>query len=212
MLIESRWLGTVEYQESLHIQTQAAEATRWNALGTVLGLEHPEVITLGIRGTESDILTQGTVPVVRVPRGGQATFHNPGQLVIYPICPLRNWQIGVKEWVDLLLTSTKMTLLKCNIIVEVENNGLISKNGKICSLGLNIKNGVSTHGLALNVSNDLMGFSHIQACGVRGQLMDRVVNHFKSTPKELFELWVSDFEGILRTKIGPSLTSEGLQI
>jgi lipoate-protein ligase B len=212
MRYECRWLGTVEYDVATKLQETLAERMRESHQGVILGLEHPEVITLGIRGGQSDILVHSDIPICRADRGGQATYHNPGQLVIYPVCPIRNWRIGAREWVENLLQITRQTLEKCNIIVVAQNNGLFTKSGKIASIGLNLKGGVSTHGIAINVSNSLAGFSLNSACGVQKQPMDRVVETHKITPEELFVLWNDEFSKVFQANDHGFLTSEAHQI
>jgi len=202
----ARWLGRLEYEKALAMQLNLREQVRETGIGVILGLEHPDVITLGVRGKEADILHRGDTPVVNTSRGGQATFHNPGQLVIYPICPIQAWGIGVRDWVDLLMKATQKTLKKCNIIVINQNNGLHTKNGKIASVGINIKKGISAHGIAVNISNNLAGFELIKACGIDRQPMDRVENFFNITTNVFFEAWCADFEALLKAKTEGFLT------
>lgn len=209
---ETRWLGTVEYAVATKLQETLAERVRNSLGGVILGLEHPEVITLGLRGQPSDILVPSDIPVYQADRGGQATYHNPGQLVIYPICPIRNWKLGARNWVETLTQVTRLTLEKCNIIVVSQNNGLYTKSGKIASIGLNLKGGVSTHGIAINVCNDLSGFSLISACGVQKQPMDRMAESCEVTPERLFALWCEHFSAVFTAKGDSFLTSEGVQI
>lgn len=188
------WLGEVNYRDALKIQQSFLSAEKENELPVVLGLEHPQVITLGVRGSTEDVLT-AKIPVVQTERGGQATLHNPGQLVIYPLFPIKKMSLGVRNFVDEMLEITSQTLKKCNITITKKENGLFTKNGKICSAGFNIKGGKSSHGLAINVSNNLQDFANIKACGIAGAPMDKV-SHYQQqlTPEDLFKLWSQEFE------------------
>jgi len=212
MIYETRWLGTVEYSEAEKTQADCIQYAKDSGHGTVLGLEHKEVITLGLRGKDSDILFNTDIPIYKASRGGQATYHNPGQLVIYPVCPIKTWNLGARNWVETLTEITRKTLEECNIIVINTTNGLFTKSGKIASLGFNLKGGVSSHGIAINVSNELDGFSKISACGVRNQPMDRVADTYFITPERVFSLWCAHFDDVFLTMKDASLTYQALQI
>jgi lipoyl(octanoyl) transferase len=208
-LWRKQWLGEVPYLEALEHQKTLRGTVRDQQRGIVLGLEHPRVITLGFRmGKATSIPRQGAIQVVKTDRGGQATLHNPGQLVIYPILPLRAWDISVREYVQLLLKTTENFCIKCNIIIEHTNKGVYSKVGKIASVGINVKQGTSIHGVSINISNDLRDFSLISPCGVTGQAMDRVADYQKITVFEAFEMWCSEFERLLPGSKRASLTSQ----
>lgn len=182
--LRSQWLGLVPYNEGLQLQDTFASSVRGDSQkAIVLGLEHPPVITLGIRGhrqtdiasSEATLIERG-IPVFRIQRGGQATFHSPGQLVIYPILPLREWRLGVRHLVNILTEATQACLLQRGISTQsgqVEP-GLYTERGKIAFFGLKIDRGVSSHGLAINVSNDLALFQCIRSCGTPDQPMDSV--------------------------------------
>lgn len=210
-IAEQVWLGTMDYVEALELQNNYVERERLRPRGVLLGLEHPEVITLGIRGGSVDVVDPRGTPVVTTNRGGQATLHSPGQLVIYPIWPIRHWGLGAREWVNLLSKVTAQSLKKCNIIVVSQNNGLFTEKGKIASVGLNLKKGVSSHGIAINISNDLEKFSKIRACGVAQQPMDRVSDTILIAPSVFFELWCKEFRSLWGQTEDTVLTGEGLR-
>lgn len=156
----------------------------------ILGLEHPFVITLGRRAKE---VPAG--PVIRVERGGEATLHSPGQLVIYPIVKIRG-RIQVREWVELLQQVTARSLLAVGLETSAgPHAGLWTSKGKIASMGLRITDGVSTHGLAINVCNDLSLFNRISPCGMKpGSAMDSLASQDISMGTEaLFQLWCEEF-------------------
>jgi lipoyl(octanoyl) transferase len=208
-LWHKQWLEKVPYLEALKYQQKLRETVREQQRGVVLGLEHPRVITLGFRmGKSSSHVSNAPIPIVKTDRGGQATLHNPGQLVVYPILPLRDWDISVREYVQLLLKTTENFCINCNITIVNTNKGVFSKIGKIASVGINIKQGTSIHGVAINISNDLRDFSLISPCGVSGQVMDRVGNYQKITLLDAFEMWCSEFERLLPGSKRVSLTSQ----
>jgi lipoyl(octanoyl) transferase len=201
--ISLNWLGRREYCETWQLQKDYSSRAQAHQEAFLIGVEHPLVITQGrrLKQQEPTIPFASSIPIVQTDRGGMATIHNPGQLVIYPIVPLRALDFGVREWVEFLLTVTQQTLLKCNIIIIHKNNGLFTKNGKIASLGIAIHKGISTHGLAINVSNDLDVFSLISACGVTNQPMDRVCDtQVDMDVHALFLLWCETFSKMLKNR------------
>jgi lipoate-protein ligase B len=164
----------------------------------VLGQEHFDVLTLGYRAEkENEILTLTYLPVIRASRGGLATIHSRGQLVIYPIMHLKHWQIGVRDYVCLLLKTTQdvLKIHEIESFFDDRSVGLYTDKGKIAFCGIQIKNGVSLHGISLNVSNDLSLFKCIVPCGAREQSLDSMAAHLSATPelKKLFTLWVNSF-------------------
>lgn len=166
-----------------------------------MGLEHPAVITLGRRMKSDDIITASEVPVIYSTRGGLATIHSEGQLVIYPIMNLKNEGWGVKDFVGHLLKVTQITLAQYGIesFIDDKNVGLYTSQGKIAFCGLEIKEGISQHGISINISNDLRLFSQIVSCGISALKTDRVLNHISDiTLRDFFEKWMTCFIG--RTK------------
>ena len=165
-----------------------------------MGLEHPPVVTLGVRGGPQDLLfssayfaNQG-IECVTTDRGGEATFHNPGQLVIYPILHLKELGLSARTYVELLQNVTMRALESLGIASHKLRNepGVFTARGKIASVGVRIANGVSRHGVAINVCNDLNGFSLIRVCGKAQQSMDRVANYGSFTgfsSEQLFGIW-----------------------
>ena len=189
--IEFRYLGLMDYLEAYDLQLRLHKLIQENTKNAIiLGLEHRAVLTLGYRSQELNEVVNGAteLPVVRTQRGGLATIHSEGQLVIYPILNLREQGFGVRDLVQLLLQTTQ----ECLSFFQIESFqddgqvGLYTANGKIAFCGLQIKNGISLHGLSLNISNDLSLFSQIMACGVKQQKMDAVVLHNKEITLEFF--------------------------
>jgi lipoyl(octanoyl) transferase len=133
-------------------------------------LEHPPVFTLGRNGKQEHIHHPGNIPVIRVDRGGQVTYHGPGQLVAYCLLDLRRRQLGVQSLVH-ALEQTVIDLLAGHGIVGERRHkapGVYVENRKVAALGLRVRRGCSFHGLALNVDMDLAPFARIDPCGFEG--------------------------------------------
>lgn len=133
-------------------------------------LQHPPLFTQGLNGKAEHLLTTGAIPVVATDRGGQVTYHGPGQLVAYPLIDLTRKKIGVKEFVRQLEQALIDLLADYQITAERRENapGVYVNGAKIASLGLRIKQGRSYHGLSLNVAMDLAPFKRIVPCGLSG--------------------------------------------
>lgn len=169
------YLGETEYANAWEIQKrmhhQVAEGLLPNLL---LLLEHPHVYTLGRRGKSSDILASPEklsylgAEVHYVDRGGEVTYHGPGQLVVYPIVNLRTWPGGPLKYIRTLETTITATLAKFGINAQTSEKptGVWVGEAKISSIGVKISRGVTMHGLSLNVSPDLSYFDHIVPCGM----------------------------------------------
>ncbi|MCE3010187.1 MAG: lipoyl(octanoyl) transferase LipB [Proteobacteria bacterium] len=193
----------MSFGDGLACQERAVEFVRSSegSKGLVLGLEHPAVITLGKRGTSEDVYQRDSrVPVVQVDRGGQATLHHPGQLVIYPILNFQNMGFQPRTWVEFLLRVTQGTLEKLGVATEHSDGaGLETKRGKIAFLGVRLRQGMSTHGLSINCCNDLQQFQWIRPCGVQGRALDKLENWaIKHSPEDVFKLWVEEFSLLTR--------------
>ncbi len=173
--IQWAFLGRMDYTEAWDLQRDLAEArTRGEIPNTLLLLEHPPTYTLGRRGGDSDLLLpaedlelQGAA-VIDVDRGGQATFHGPGQLVAYPILDLKEWGRGPLHYVRTLESVLIGVLQEFGVrAMRIDKlTGVWVGDKKIAAIGLKISRGVTTHGFALNVSPDLAWFQHIVPCGV----------------------------------------------
>lgn len=195
--VDSKYLGLVNYEAALETQYKYHKlAVNDNKL-MILGLEHPAVITLGYRADLNQSIVTGTVPTVKIERGGLATLHSEGQLVIYPIINLKKNNLGVRDFVSILLDCTKQLLLEHGIECSCSPDaavGLFTPAGKIAFCGIQVKNGTSLHGISLNVSNDLHLFDNIVSCGVARQNMDSLKLHGKTVGLEpLFNRWCEIF-------------------
>src|SRR5262249_14955842 len=130
-------------------------------------LEHPPVFTLGMNASRTHVLTPGDIPVVQVDRGGQVTYHGPGQLVVYPLVDLRRAQLGVRAMVTALEQSVVELAQKFGIAAETRRGapGVYVAGKKLGSVGIRVRRQCSYHGLAVNVNLDLEPFGRINPCG-----------------------------------------------
>lgn len=132
-------------------------------------IEHYPVYTLGQAGKWEHILNPGNIPIEKTDRGGQVTYHGPGQLVVYPLLNLRRLNMGVRELVSLLENTLIHLLATYGISAEAKKEapGVYVNSAKIASIGLRIRRGYCYHGLAFNISMDLRPFAGINPCGMR---------------------------------------------
>ncbi len=139
-------------------------------------VEHPPVFTQGQAGKAEHVLAAGDIPVIQSDRGGQVTYHGPGQQVMYVLINLKRRKIGVRELVTLLENTVINTLAQLGIVADARPDapGVYVDGKKICSLGLRIRKGCSFHGLALNIDMDLAPFMRINPCGYAGMEMTQV--------------------------------------
>ena len=167
-------LGTVEYAEAWRLQLALVEAIKSGiASNTLLLVQHPHVYTLGRRGDRNDVflgdaeLEARGIALHEVDRGGQVTYHGPGQLVAYPVVNLRSWG-GPVRYVRALERAMLATLDQFGITGDLKEGctGVWVKGEKIGAIGVKISGGVAYHGLALNVSTDLGYFADIVPCGI----------------------------------------------
>ena len=139
-------------------------------------VQHPPVFTQGQAGKAEHLLRPGDIPVLKVDRGGQVTYHGPGQLVVYTLIDLKRAGLNVRELVCAIELSLKALLARYGIVAETRDKapGVYVGAAKIASLGLRIRRGRSYHGLALNVDVDLEPFQRINPCGYQGLQMTRL--------------------------------------
>jgi lipoate-protein ligase B len=171
-------LPAIEYREAWDLQSSIVSARKDGIINTdiVLLLEHPPVFTLGRRGGEENLIVSGAfleesgIPVVQVERGGDITFHGPGQLVVYPIVDLKKARLSVVGYVTALEEIMIRTAGDWGIMAERNsiNRGIWVGNNKLGSVGIAIRRGVSFHGFAFNVNLSLKHFNWINPCGLQG--------------------------------------------
>ncbi len=163
-------LGLVDYQSTCEAM-QALTASRDELAPDELWfVEHSPVFTQGLNGKDEHILNPGNIPVIRTDRGGQVTYHGPGQLIAYTLFDLKRLNIGVREMVsrmeNSIITMLEQLAIKANSRADAP--GVYVDGRKIASLGLRVKQGACYHGLSLNISMDLTPFSSINPCGFEG--------------------------------------------
>ena len=141
-----------------------------NTIDELWVVEHPPVFTLGRNGKQKHILNSGNIPIIPIDRGGQVTFHGPGQLVIYLLLNLKQRKLGVRELVTDIEDSIVDFLAGYQVVAnsDAKAPGVYVDGKKIAALGLRISQGCSTHGLSLNVDMDLSDFTRINPCGYEG--------------------------------------------
>lgn len=147
-------------------------------------VEHPPVFTQGQAGKPEHLLLPGDIPVVQTDRGGQVTYHGPGQLVAYPLLDLRRLKLGVRDLVT-LLEETLVSLLSgygIDAYAKRDAPGVYVDEAKIASLGLRVRRGSCFHGLALNVAMDLQPFERINPCGYQGLAMTQMADLMAAAP------------------------------
>ncbi|WP_435014910.1 lipoyl(octanoyl) transferase LipB [Xanthomonas arboricola] len=141
-------------------------------------LEHAPVFTLGQAGKPEHVLAPGEIPVLQVDRGGQVTYHGPGQLVVYPLLDLRRLKIGVRDYVCKIEQALIDTLDEWNIVAERREGapGVYVGGAKIAALGIRVRRGCTFHGLSFNVAMDLEPFHRINPCGYQGLQVTSVLD------------------------------------
>jgi lipoyl(octanoyl) transferase len=165
-----RWLGRVEYRD-VWVRMQAFNQQRDTASrDEIWFLEHERVFTLGMNARPEHLLAPGDIPVVQTDRGGQVTYHGPGQLVVYPLLDVRRLQLGVRQLVQALENSVISFTAARQVCAQSRRDapGVYVGNCKLASIGLRIKRGCSYHGLAVNVAMDREPFRRINPCGFAG--------------------------------------------
>ena len=199
--VESQYLGLIDFDKALEVQHQFHAQVSADKKAYILGLEHTLVMTLGLRAHKLDINSfcskPWTAPVFKISRGGLATIHNPGQLVIYPIVDLKYYGVSVKQFVQVLFEATQKTLRELGIESTFDlcdQPGVYTSRGKIAFCGLQIKNGITMHGLSINIQNDISVFGDIESCGIVAPKIDSVKSQGVAySPRDFFETWLKHF-------------------
>ena len=165
-----RWLGRVEYEPTWRAMQSFTGQRTAETPDEIWSLEHPPVFTLGMNAAPEHLLAPGDIPVVQIDRGGQVTYHGPGQLVVYPLIDVRRAGLGVRQLVMSLESAIIDLLASWNITALARRDapGVYVEGRKVASIGLRIRRGSSYHGLAFNVAMDLEPFLRINPCGYRG--------------------------------------------
>jgi lipoyl(octanoyl) transferase len=165
-----RWLGRAEYEPTWRAMQAFTEQRGPATPDEIWFLEHPPVFTLGMNAAREHVLAPGDIPLVQIDRGGQVTYHGPGQLVVYPLLDIRRRGLGVRQLVMALENGIIALLASWNIAAVGRRDapGIYVAGRKLASIGLRIRRGCSYHGLAFNVAMDLEPFRRINPCGYHG--------------------------------------------
>ncbi|ABD82590.1 lipoyl(octanoyl) transferase LipB [Saccharophagus degradans] len=176
-------LGKADYQPVWQAMKDFTDGRDAHTPDELWLVEHPPVFTQGQAGKAEHLLAPGAIPVVATDRGGQVTYHGPGQLVAYPLLDLRRLKIGVRELVTKIEQSVVALLAEYKIdsAPKADAPGVYVNGDKIASLGLRVRKGCSFHGVAINVDVDLAPFNQINPCGYAGLNMTRLVDLVDTT-------------------------------
>jgi lipoyl(octanoyl) transferase len=177
-LIRQRRLGLVDYLETWQAMQHYTDSRSSETEDQLWLLQHPPAFTQGQSGRAEHILSPGNIPVVQSDRGGQVTYHGPGQWVVYLLYDLRRCGQGVRWLVDALEETVVDLLAGYGVVAESRRDapGVYVQGAKIASLGLRVRRGCSYHGLSLNVDMDLAPFQCINPCGFEGLTVTQVAD------------------------------------
>ncbi len=198
--LKIRYLGLQDYLTTWQAMSDFTNQRDASTVDEIWLVEHPQVFTQGTAGKAEHLLKQTNIPVVQSDRGGQITFHAPGQLIVYLLINIRRKDFNVRSLVTIIEESIINLLADYNIhaIAKADAPGVYVKGKKIASLGLKIRKGCSFHGLALNVDMDLSPFLQINPCGYAGLEMTQCKT-------EGLELSVSQLAPLLIEKMNQQL-------
>lgn len=185
MYVRCRLLKITDYQQIFNEMRDFSLSRDKRTLDEIWFLQHYPVFSLGKNAKLEHILDPKDIPVIYSDRGGQVTYHAPGQLVVYFLIDLVRRSLAVKKFINIILdTVAEFLWLEYKLAVNInrELTGVYIADGKICSLGLKINKGCTYHGLSLNIDMDLEPFTRINPCGIAGlkmvQLSDFIQNSF----------------------------------
>lgn len=183
------FLGLVEYAPIWQAMKQFTAARTTETCDEIWLLQHPPVYTQGLAGKPEHLLRANDIPVIKIDRGGQITYHGPGQIVAYLLLDLRRWKLNVRGLVRLMEQAVIDLLARHGVEAQGREDapGVYVGDAKIASLGLKIKNGCCYHGIALNVDMDLTPFSNINPCGYAGLRVTQARDVGISTPQAELE-------------------------
>jgi lipoyl(octanoyl) transferase len=196
-----RRLGRVDYAACLATMQTFTDGRDADTPDECWLVEHPPVFTLGLAGKPEHVLDAGDIPVVRCDRGGQVTYHGPGQVVLYTLLDLKRADIGVKALVTALEQAVIDLLYALGITGErrVGAPGVYVAGAKIAALGLRVRRGCCYHGLSLNVAMDLAPFTRINPCGYAGLAVTdlRTLAPAASVPAQIAERLAASLAAVL---------------
>lgn len=198
-----RELGTQAYTETFEAMKSFTLTRNEETLDEIWILEHPPVYTQGQAGKPEHLFHRGKIPIVQSDRGGQVTYHGPGQLIAYFLLDCRRNHIGIRHLVSGIeqLVLDTLTQFEIQGHLECKAPGVYVDKMKIASLGLRIKNHCSYHGLALNVDMDLRPFRDINPCGYQQLVMTQMIEH---NPHANMATVTKAFKDCLMQQVSPS--------
>ncbi|HLB56972.1 MAG TPA: lipoyl(octanoyl) transferase LipB [Coxiellaceae bacterium] len=169
-------LGLCDYQKTWQNMRDFTDSRTEKTPDEIWLLQHPSVFTQGLAGKAEHILNAHNIPVIQTDRGGQVTYHGPGQLVLYALIDLQRKKMHTREFVRTLEKCIIDLLSEMSIIAtsKCDAPGVYANDEKICSIGLRVRKGCSYHGIALNVDMDLTPFSYINPCGFQNMKMTQI--------------------------------------
>jgi lipoyl(octanoyl) transferase len=173
-----RRMGLVEYEPTWRAMQRFTDERGPDTPDEIWLLEHPPVFTLGMNASAAHVLAPGEIPVVQIDRGGQVTYHGPGQLVVYPLIDLRRSGLGIRDLVTALERSVIELAAQFGVTAEARRSapGVYVDGRKLGSVGIRVRRGASYHGLAVNVNLDLEPFGRINPCGYEGLQMTQLAD------------------------------------
>ena len=171
-----RHLGRADYESTYRAMQKFTDERDLESADEIWFLEHAPIFTLGMNASRAHVIAPGDIPVLQIDRGGQVTYHGPGQLVVYPLIDLKRAALSVRALVSALEESVINYARELGIHAQCRRDapGVYVRERKLASLGLRIRRGSSYHGLALNVDMDLEPFGRIHPCGYEGLQMTQL--------------------------------------
>lgn len=190
-------LGLCDYREIWQAMLDYTQKRRRSPEDDVLWLvQHPPVFTQGLAGKAEHLLATGDIPVVHIDRGGQVTYHGPGQAVIYLLLDIKSADIGIRPLVSMIEQTTIDSLKPYGIhaAARADAPGVYVADGrKIASLGLKVSRGCTYHGVAVNVDMDLSPFTRINPCGLQGMKMAQIREWAAVETEDFSQQWAAHF-------------------
>lgn len=179
-------LGMIDYEPTWRAMQRFTDERTADTLDEIWLVQHPPTYTQGQAGKPEHLLNPTDIPVVKIDRGGQITYHGPGQIVAYLLLDLRRWKINVRELVRLMELAVIDLLAEYDVAAQgrEEAPGVYVGDAKIAALGLKIKKSCSYHGLSFNVDMDLSPFDNINPCGYEGLRVTQAIEVGISVPWE----------------------------
>ncbi|HEY2675890.1 MAG TPA: lipoyl(octanoyl) transferase LipB [Steroidobacteraceae bacterium] len=177
--VEIRQLGLAPYEPIWRAMQKFTDERQESTRDEIWFVEHPPVFTLGMNASREHLLAPGDIPAIQIDRGGQVTYHGPGQLMIYPLLNLRRLKLGVRDLVVALENAVIDYVAGKGIGAQGSRQapGVYVDGAKLASIGLRIRRGACYHGMALNVSLDPQPFERINVCGYKDLRVTRLADH-----------------------------------